>query len=191
MKKKSMSLALITALFATSAQAVTFTFDAGGGNGVGVQSFDVGNDFALAFTGSNGAGSGPISTFTTVLSSDLVATVTWEFLTDDDDGPEYDPFGYTTEYMGVDDSFQITDDSGPDGQSGSFSLSLLAGTILSFYIDSTDGCCGGSSVTLASAGAPLGALLAAPSPVPLPASGLLLLAGAGGLTALRRKKKAA
>ena len=78
---------------------------------------------------------------------------------------------------------QLTDNNGPDNQSGPFSFGVLAGEIYGFYIGG-DGSLGRADIqvtALAASETPL------PAALPLFATGL----GALGLLGWRRKKKAA
>lgn len=162
---------------ASAANAVTFTFDSGDGNGFGFQQIDTPDAFGLTMVGADTdvpfSFDDP-SLFSTTAAFDASYEISWSFFAFDEDGPAYDPFGYFVEDVFV----QLSDDDGANFQFGSFVLDVLAGDVFGFFIKSTDDVAGPSNAFIA------GQEIA---PIPLPASGLLLMAGLGGL-ALRRRK---
>jgi hypothetical protein len=62
----------------------------------------------------------------------------WDYYTNDAD-PSYDPAYYIN---GI--AVQLTNDVGPNSQTGSISFFANAGDVIGFGIDATDGCCGES-----------------------------------------------
>jgi len=99
----------------------------------------------------------------------------WRFETEDEDGPEFDPFGY---YLNGD-LLQLTDDEGDSVQFGFTSVILAPGDRFGFYTDATDGCCGPSHTAIS--GDPIGE-------VPEPATPLLIAAGLSAVGLLRRRR---
>lgn len=166
---------------ATAAQAVTFTFDAADGNGTGSQLLDEPSEFALSMVGANVAVDDSVigrTTFTATAAFDAVFDIAWSFFTFDVDGPSHDPFGFFVEAVDT----QLSDDFGPNFQNGVFTLSVSAGEEFGFFIESTDDVLGPGLANIAGTQVTL---------VPLPASGLMLVAGLGGMALRRRRKPAA
>lgn len=179
---KSLIAAAAVALMATTVNAATFTFDTGDGNGFGLQTVDEPNQFQLYMLGSNndiGGAFNDDTTFTAAAPATTTYAVDWSYETFDLGGPSFDPFGY---FIGATKYF-LSDDFGADFQNGTFLLSVALGESFGFFIDSGDDTSGAGSAFIT------GRKTTLPSAVPLPASGLLLLAGMGGLT-LRSRKKA-
>ncbi|MGF1482385.1 MAG: PEP-CTERM sorting domain-containing protein [Cyanophyceae cyanobacterium] len=94
------------------------------------------------------------------------------------DGPFFDPFGIV-----VDEIFtQLTDNFGPDDQSGSFSFDVEQGDSFGFAVQTVDNLLGPASATISS--------FEAPAPVPEPTTVLGLL-GVSGLGLVLQRKKCA
>ncbi|MEO5906647.1 MAG: ice-binding family protein, partial [Saprospiraceae bacterium] len=66
----------------------------------------------------------------------------WSYNTVDIDGPAFDPFGYSINGLFV----RLTDNQGPDSQSGTVSIAVNAGDVFAFEQRSTD-CIFGSGAT--------------------------------------------
>lgn len=173
--------ALAISLAPAAATAVTFSFDAGGGNGTFTDLSDPGGFFDVAFnmTGSN------TNTLTSVVTTysgpndgtkPLSVSGQFGYLTNDIDGPLFDPFGFLIDGQ----QFQLTDDNGPRGQSGMFSFLVQPGQQFGWYIDAIDDELGAAGVTV-------GAELA---PVPLPAGLSLALVGIAALAGLVTVRRA-
>lgn len=105
----------------------------------------------------------------------------WAFSTDDDEGTEFDPFGYLLNGAFT----QLTIDNFSLTQSGSVSFSVLAGDVFGFRQNSIDSIFGRASTTISNFNGPLPASGPASVPGPLP----LLGAGAafGWSRQLRRR----
>lgn len=169
-------------LTATMAQAVTFAFDAGDGNGTGFQQIDTVDGFGLTMAGADTDAINSIAditTFTAQAAVDAAYEINWSYFTFDFDGPAFDPFGY---FVGSD-FIQLTDNNGANFQFGTFVLNVLAGDEFGFFIDSTDDVENPSNAFVS------GQQIAV---VPLPASGLFFIAGLCGLVlwGLRRQGNA-
>lgn len=107
----------------------------------------------------------------------------WDYETLDIDGPSYDVFGYVLNG----DFVQLSDDDGPDAQSGLESIGVNSADEFGFYIDCTDCGEGPASVQISQFTAPAGtAPPPPPAPLAVPVNSLaalallaLLLAGLG------------
>jgi hypothetical protein len=100
----------------------------------------------------------------------------WSFTTSDSDGPFYDPF-----FVGIDGIYtQLTDNDGPQSQSGSYSVSLLAGQVFTLRANSFDSSEGRSETTVSN-------FMAVPEPTSMAIFGLGTL---GMAYRSRRKSKA-
>jgi hypothetical protein len=71
-------------------------------------------------------------------------TFNWFYTTDDVDGPAFDPFGYNIN--GV--FFQLTDDLGPNTQSGTAVVTVTAGDVFAFEQSATDCIFGPGATTI-------------------------------------------
>ena len=91
--------------------------------------------------GADGVGGGLINGISTTVSKDTTISFDWSYITYDIDA-SYDPFFYSIN--------GIRSDIKNFGSSGNGSLfkSLNTGDVFFLGIDNTDGCCGGSKVTL-------------------------------------------
>lgn len=114
------------------------------------------------------------------LAQDTQLSFHWDYLTDDEAGSSNDLFGYSLN--GVFTALSAADSW--DAQSGNVSLSLAAGTVFSFTMQSADSIFGAATATVS-------AFSATPSAVPEPSSMALLFGGVlmcGGLSWMRKQQ---
>ncbi|WP_295881850.1 PEP-CTERM sorting domain-containing protein [uncultured Thiohalocapsa sp.] len=97
----------------------------------------------------------------------------WSYITQDLDGPVFDPFGYVVNGVFT----RLTDNTGPDSQSGHGKFYVEEGDIFGFRQATVDDLFGGATTEISNF-----------KVIPAPASAILLLAGLGAL-ALRRRSK--
>ena len=116
------------------------------------------------------------TSFTISAPANGTVSFDYDYNSFDLDGPAFDPFGVVVNEIFT----QITNDSGPDNQTGSFSFSVDQGDIFGFAVQTDDNIFGPASVTISD--------FEAPAPVPESGTILGLLAvGRLGFT-LKRKK---
>lgn len=132
---------------------------------------------SIFLTGGNtGSGSFGQTTYTTIAAAMGTVMFDFDYNSLNQDGPSFDPFGIILNGIFT----QLTDDFGPDVQSGTFSFNVNQGDIFGFAIQTTDNMFGSSQVEIFNFKAPA-------TSVPEPASLLSLVAAGGvGLT-LKRK----
>jgi len=130
---------------------------------------------SITLTGSDGSECDPCVDIATTYTLNYggpangVFAFRWIFVTFDADGPSFDPFGFRVNGSYV----QLTNDSGPDAQSGYVALVLQTGDTVAFSIVSTDDDFGPSEVTI--------------QDIPEPTSLVLLGAGLALVLAARRR----
>ncbi len=101
-------------------------------------------------------------TFTAVERANI--SFDWTFLTNDNEGPLYDPFGWLLDSVFT----QVTDNGGPNLQVGSVTFEVLPGQVFGFRANSSDSILGPAFTTVGNFQV---------DPVPEP--GTLLLLGTG------------
>jgi hypothetical protein len=130
---------------------------------------------SISITGGDNGSFQPGSTtfFTTAAAAGLVS-FDWNYITQDVDGPNFDPFGYVLNGFFT----QLTNDDGADSQFGTASFNVALGDIFGFEVQTVDNAFGGATATISN--------FNAPEPIPTPA----LLPGLVGLgvAALRKRK---
>ena len=116
------------------------------------------------------------------------ATITfdWQFTTTDTAtattaGAQWDPFGYLHAGSFV----RLTDNSGPDVQSGSVSFDVLTGQVFGFRANTVDGLAGAATTVVGN----FTAVGPSAAVVPLPPAVWLLGAAISGLLVLTRREK--
>ncbi len=105
----------------------------------------------------------------------LKVTGTFDYFSDDFAGPYFDPFGY---YVG-DSIVQLTDDDGPDFQSGKFGFTVAPGVEFGWFIFSIDNTGGFAAA----------AVEASILPIPLPPALTMLGGGVLVLAGLARRRR--
>jgi hypothetical protein len=165
------------ALVATPAvQAQTFNFSSSnGGDGSWAIIDPATNTFSI--TGTDNGMQNSVTLLTTMAPLAGVLSFSWDYLTTDVDGAEYDKAGY---YLNGS-FFQLSDDFDADSQAGLGSLSLVAGDVFGFYIDATDGIKGAATLTVSLTGFSATA-------VPEPETAALMMAGLLALGIARRRR---
>jgi hypothetical protein len=131
---------------------------------------------SISIIGGNGGGwgSGKTTYTTTALIGGLLS-FNWSYGTADWN-PYYDPFGFVLNGAFT----QLTNNGGPNGQSGAFSTTLAQGDIFGFGINTTDNAFGSGNATISGFAAP----------VPEPVSTVGLLIGAGAMLKRKQQQKA-
>jgi hypothetical protein len=125
--------------------------------------------------GNTGQGLPGQTTYTTTALIGGLLSFNWSYGTADWN-PGYDPFGFVLNGAFT----QLTNNSGPNGQSGAFSTTLAQGDIFGFGINTTDNIVGPGNATISDFAAP----------VPEPVSTLGMLIGTGAMLKRRQQQKA-
>lgn len=166
-----------------SAGAVTFGLATNGGTGSGTSVPGLGESFDLTLTSNNDA-IDRFTTWTATAAQNSTVSFDWTFFTTDEDGSEFDPFGF---FVGsVPSGITQVTANGLDqftNQIGAASFLVSAGQSFGFYIFNFDRGFGTAFATMS------GRVEAAV--VPVPAAGLLLLGALGGLAVMRSRRTAA
>ena len=102
----------------------------------------------------------------------------WDYESFDVGGPFFERFGFLLNGVFT----QLSDDGGPDVQSGSESLTVSLGDVFGFRHDCLDCIEGPANITISSFNAPVG------TAIPEPSTLLLLGAGLLGLSVLARRQ---
>lgn len=115
------------------------------------------------------------TTYTTTALIGGLFSFNWSYGTDDWN-PSFDPFGFVLNGAFT----QLTNDSGPNEQSGTFSTTLAQGDIFGFGINTVDSVEGPGYATISDFAAP----------VPEPVSTLGMLIGVGAMLKCKQQQKA-
>ncbi len=121
-----------------------WTVDLGGGDG----SVDI-DEISMTVVGNDNEQVGILTQATIVVAASGEFTFDWDYVSGDiadpgvPDGPEFDPAFYIN---GV--AVQLTDDLGPNNQSGSESFFANAGDVIGFGINATDGLFGAGTLNV-------------------------------------------
>ncbi len=118
--------------------------------------------------------------FTVDILADGVVMFDWDYLTMDEDGPAFDPFGYLLNNV----FFPLTDDDGADSQSGWESVDVELSDIFGFRQHANDSSFGLAMTTISNSAGP------GTNPTPEPSTMILLGTGLVVLVAWKRKKTA-
>jgi len=132
-------LVLGFAATASTSEAETFTFSNTNANGSLSGSYP-------AFTltgGNNNSGASGTSTYTATFSAATVVTFTWNYVTQDSDGPSFDRAGYV-----LNGTFNRLSTNVGTTQSGSASVTVPAGSTFGWYVQTTDNRFGPASVSV-------------------------------------------
>lgn len=117
---------------------------------------------SIILRSANNGGGAKNTDFTIAAPTAGTVSFDWNFSTDDT--AFYDPFGYLLNGAFT----QLTNDGGPDNQSGSVTFSVLTGGVFGFRQNSTDSCCGRASTTISNFNGPIAAApVSVPGPLPL------------------------
>ncbi|MCH7614155.1 MAG: PEP-CTERM sorting domain-containing protein [Nitrospinae bacterium] len=138
---------------------------------------------SISMTSNNAGGSNLNQDFTIALFANGVVEFDWDFSTNDQDGPFFDPFGYLLNTT----FFQLTLDNGAVNQSGSESINVIIGDVFGFRAHSTDGIIGEATTVISKFSGPLSS---GTHSLPEPSTMILLGTGLVGLAAWKRKKAA-
>jgi len=122
-----------------------------------------------------GLGFGQTTYLTKVALIGGLLSFNWSYGTADS-SPFWDPFGFVLNGAFT----QLTDNSGPRSQSGTFSTTLAQGDIFGFGINTRDNLLGRANATISDFAAP----------VPEPASTLGILIGVGAMLKRKQQQKA-
>jgi len=139
-----------------------------------------GAPYSILTVSSDTGSKDPSSTDVTITAlGDGLVSFDWYFSTEDEDGPEFDPFGWL-----LNDIFtQLTDNDGETIQYGSTSFAVTTGDTFGFSAFATDSDLGASTTTISNFSAP-----ASIASVPEPGSLALIAMGLFGLSISRKRK---
>lgn len=104
----------------------------------------MGDSQVMLISPNSGGCSNASTMFSIVIPSTGQLIFDWDYTTNDIDGPGFDPFGYRINGT----FFQLTDNSGPDTQSGSVIVNVTAGDVFAFSQNSTDCILGAGATTV-------------------------------------------
>jgi hypothetical protein len=115
-------------------QPSNWQFDGDGGDG-SVNTSGAPGSITL-FGSDNGSNSQNNTTYCITIPGSSSGSVrfTWNYDTNDSDGPQWDPFGFAVNGAVT----QLTDNNGPDQQSGQFSVGVNPGDVICFVANSVD-----------------------------------------------------
>ena len=160
-----------------SAPAMAQTLETNGGDGY--IAFGTPDGYFYTLYGSNNGVDDVVTTYSAVAAADFTQSFIWRYQTFDGDGASYDPAGYFIDTQ----FFQLSNDALDFGefQTGTITITVLAGQTFGAYVGSTDGGFGRGQISF---GAGAGGI------VPEPATWAMMIGGIGAAGgALRRRRK--
>lgn len=126
---------VVTACSARAQSFADFILSTDGGDGAVTQRTPLaGYDLAFEIRGNDAGGMNLFTRFQTSALDDVTVEFAWSYRTND--GPSYDPAGYTLNASDV----LLTSPDGTSSQSGSGSFDATKGQVYGWYVESTDGC---------------------------------------------------
>lgn len=136
-----------------------------------------------------GSGDPRRTNFTIQVLGDGFIEFDWQYLTLDEDGPNFDPALFILNNDADPKTFSLSSPSGADAQSGSESIFVFAGQVIGFGINSTDDDLGRAFLTISNFSGPSRGDVVDNSAVPEPVTAGLSLLGlaAAGMAASRRR----
>lgn len=186
-KRFFVAVAIVAVSFSASANVVVFTGDyslsnwtsSTEGDGSIVLNGSPWSPLGLTLTSADNGGGMTNQDFTIVSTLAGIVNFSWDYATNDKDGPSYDGFGWLLN----NNFFEISDDSGSNSQAGTSSFAVNIGDTFGFRQSSSDSVFGSGSTAVSQ--------FSIVSPVP-ESSILGLMLGSLGLVGFMvyRKRKA-
>ena len=174
---RTAAFAMSALVASVSAPAMAQTLDAGDGDGY-IEFFAPPGYFYTLYGNDNGV-DGVVTTFSAVAAADFTESFIWRYQTFDEDGANFDPAGYFID----DQFFQLSNDDLDFGEfeTGTITITVLAGQTFGAYVGSTDGSFGRGQISF---GAGAGGI------VPEPATWAMMIGGIGAAGGALRRRKA-
>ena len=132
-------------------------------------------------SGNNGSYSEGYTDFAIIFPYEAIVSFDWDYTTNDQDGPLWDPFGFFLE----DNLTQLTDDNGGASQLGSVTVKVSAQQVFGFQARTIDNLYGAAKTIISN----FDVTDIANAPIPEPGTMILLSAGLIGAAGLMRRGK--